>query len=88
MMLKESSQSPTGIWQRKIDAPLGKKVELDSEDIKYRHEGQEAPYISKLRPQIFGDFDQNMIVRRKLSSILDASPLKNSCIGRMIHDRY
>lgn len=29
-----------------------------------------------------------MILNRKLSSVLDASPLKNSFIGKMIHDRY
>jgi len=29
-----------------------------------------------------------MILNRKLSSVLDASPLKHSFIGRIIHDRY
>lgn len=31
---------------------------------------------------------QNQILNRKLSSVLDASPLKNSMIGKIIHDRY
>ena len=29
-----------------------------------------------------------MAVNRKLSSVLEASPLKNSYIGRIFHDRY
>jgi len=31
---------------------------------------------------------QNIILNRKLSNMLDASPLKNSFIGKIIQDRY
>ena len=31
---------------------------------------------------------QSIIMNRKLSSVLDASPLKNSYIGKIFHERY
>ena len=34
------------------------------------------------------DLTNNQILNRKISTVLEASPLKNSYIGKIFHDRY
>jgi hypothetical protein len=55
-------------------------------------DGPEAGDDQNTRQQMFrqklNKSRQLMAVNRKLSSVLEASPLKNSYLGRIFHDRY
>lgn len=97
--LKESSQSPKIRLQPATEASVHLR-RITNKETAGRLAEQEEMNISdganayqlcsgKTQPRI-GPYEQNqqLMLSRKLSNMLDASPLKNSYIGKIIHDRY
>jgi hypothetical protein len=53
------------------------------------HEDEMNILESKDRQQFhFKKRQQHLMLNQKISTVLDASPLKNSYIGKIFHDRY
>lgn len=95
MKLKDSSNSPrikpfiskqpNSVFSAKNQ--IQKNLQLENEET-IVNESTQVHMTEGISKPNFSLNKQHMILSRKLSNMLDASPLKNSYIGKIIHDRY
>lgn len=67
---------------------IHKNLDMENDEMLHSEEPAQIHMTEAISKPNFSMNKQHLILSRKLSNMLDASPLKNSYIGKIIHDRY